>query len=149
VEGGDGNQNRSSNEVPELMKLVMQEVQHRRSVAKESLNGDVLEVSKDADADVEGDKKDDEKMEVLTEDDNRGGGGKSWDWLEGKTVVLYGDSVLRYNMDHFCKVSRGWYYPLPFFFPSRAQTRSYRIVIPCPHMHVQVERSSNGAHPSS
>jgi len=26
-------------------------------------------------------------------------------WIRGKTVVLYGDSVLRYNMDHFCKAS--------------------------------------------
>ena len=26
-------------------------------------------------------------------------------WMGGKTVVLYGDSVQRYNLDHFCKVS--------------------------------------------
>lgn len=26
-------------------------------------------------------------------------------WMRGKTVVLYGDSVQRYNLDHFCKVS--------------------------------------------
>jgi hypothetical protein len=25
-------------------------------------------------------------------------------WMRGKTVVLYGDSVQRYNLDHFCKV---------------------------------------------
>jgi hypothetical protein len=132
------------------MKLVMQETQHRRRVAKASLNGDFLKVKKDADADVEGDKEDDEKMEVPTEDHNRGDDEDSgWDWLKGKTVVLYGDSVLRYNMDHFCKVSRGWRYPLPPFFPGRSQTGSYRVVMPCPHIHVQVERLANGADCSS
>jgi hypothetical protein len=133
------------------MKLVMQEVQHRRSVAKEPLDGDVLEVSKDADADAaiggEGDEKYDEKMGTRSGDDrNRdrvAGQDAEWDWLKGKTVVLYGDSVLRYNMDHFCKVSRGWRYPLPPFFPGRSQTRSYPIVMPCPHIHIRVERSSD------
>lgn len=133
------------------MKLVMQEVQHRRRVAKESLNGDVLEVKKDADADAaiggEGDEQYDEKMGTRSGDDrNRdrvAGQDAGWDWLKGKTVVLYGDSVLRYNMDHFCKVSRGWRYPLPPFFPGRSQTGSYGVVMPCPHIHIQVGRSSN------
>jgi hypothetical protein len=155
LEHGDANQNRSEREVPVLMKLVMQEVQYRRRVAKGSLNGDVLEVKKDADADAvvggEGDEKDDEKMEVLTEHYDREGNGEDpgWDWLKGKTVVLYGDSVLRYNMDHFCKVSRGWHDRLPPFFPGRFQTRSYPIVMPCPHIHIRVERLSNGADCSS
>lgn len=129
----------------------MQEVQHRRRIKRNltgtaNARGDVFRIEGD-------DREDDEKMEVLTENHNREGGGEvwdaGWDWLEGKTVVLYGDSVLRYNMDHFCKVSREWYYPLPPFFPGRSQTRSYPIVMPCPHIHIQVERLSNGADCSS
>ena len=34
-------------------------------------------------------------------------------WIRGKTVVLYGDSVLRYNMDHFCKASPSPSSPFP------------------------------------
>lgn len=97
------------------MKLVMQEVQHRRRAAKQSKTGDVLEVKKDADADAavrgEGDEKDDEKMGTRSGDDRDRDRDRDveqdagWDWLNGKTAVLYGDSVLRYNMDHFCKAS--------------------------------------------
>jgi hypothetical protein len=31
--------------------------------------------------------------------------GTDLEWVQGKTVVLYADSVLRFNLDHFCKVS--------------------------------------------
>jgi hypothetical protein len=133
------------------MKLVMFEVQHRRRIrGNRTGNG----FAAGDDSRIKGDdREDDEKMEVLTENHDREGGDEvwdpGWDWLKGKTVVLYGDSVLRYNMDHFCKVSRGWHDRLPPFFPGRFQTRSYPIVMPCPHIHIRVERLSNGADCSS
>ncbi|KAH8083497.1 hypothetical protein HD553DRAFT_350493 [Filobasidium floriforme] len=120
AEDEDGNQNRSEREVPGLMKLVMYEVQHRRRI-RGNRTGTGLAAGDDSR--IKGDDREgDEKMEVLTENHDREGGGEDrdsgWDWLKGKTVVLYGDSVLRYNMDHFCKFVGSEIKPIPWNSPA-------------------------------
>ena len=79
-------------DVPTFMADLMEYVHHTK-VIEENLLGSIETTGEGVFGVDEEDRTRTVKMEAKVQ------------WMGGKTVVLYGDSVQRYNLDHFCKVS--------------------------------------------